>query len=190
MAAADPNNTGTDSDLNAHFSTLAMAGTTGPPDGSTAVFPPFPDSHTAAYWAPEDTAYTSLPPDPTYGAPQYFPMDSAHPNTHGNIPPPPADPDYPYGQPSAPTAARPWICNGDGCTKSFRRECDLDKRRRCDLCAAGGAETKDLNRHMWVKHPDAARARGVRREESACPRCAYTGRSDNVKRHRDVKGHW
>lgn len=64
------------------------------------------------------------------------------------------------------------------------------KRRRCDLCDGGGAETKDLNRHMWTHHPDEARRRGVPREEDRCPRCNYGGRKDNVKRHKDKKGHW
>ena len=64
------------------------------------------------------------------------------------------------------------------------------KRRKCDFCSAGGAEHKDLNRHMWSKHPDEARRLGVPKEEDQCPRCPYSGRRDNVKRHKDQKRHW
>jgi hypothetical protein len=64
------------------------------------------------------------------------------------------------------------------------------KRRRCGICDAGGAETKDLNRHMWTNHPDEARMLGVPKDEDRCSMCGYTGRSDNVKRHKDKKGHW
>ena len=64
------------------------------------------------------------------------------------------------------------------------------KRRRCKLCSAGGAEYKDLNRHMWSKHPDEARRLGVPKEEDQCLRCGYSGRRDNVKRHKDQLEHW
>ncbi|KAL2139880.1 hypothetical protein VTI28DRAFT_4538 [Corynascus sepedonium] len=64
------------------------------------------------------------------------------------------------------------------------------KRRKCDICGAGGAETKDLYRHMWAHHSDEARAQGLPKEEDICLRCGYTGRRDNVKRHKDNLGHW
>jgi hypothetical protein len=30
----------------------------------------------------------------------------------------------------------------------------------------------------------------VPKEEDYCDKCDYVGRKDNVKRHRDKKGHW
>lgn len=63
------------------------------------------------------------------------------------------------------------------------------KRRRCDFCDGGGAETKDLNRHMWSRHPEEARELGIPKDEDKCPSCDYKGRKDNVKRHRDTKKH-
>jgi len=43
---------------------------------------------------------------------------------------------------------------------------------------------------MWANHPEEARALGIPKEESQCGKCDYKGRSDNVKRHKDLKGHW
>ncbi|KAL2259064.1 hypothetical protein VTK26DRAFT_7390 [Humicola hyalothermophila] len=87
----------------------------------------------------------------------------------------------------------PFVC--EICNSSYNRRCDLTKhmnnhkrRRECDLCPAKKAETKDLNRHMWAKHPDEARRRGVPQEVDGCW-CGYWGRKDNVKRHRDQQGH-
>jgi hypothetical protein len=64
------------------------------------------------------------------------------------------------------------------------------KPRECPICHKGGAEMKDLNRHMWTHHPDEAWTLGVPREEAQCEICEYSGRKDNVKRHKDKKGHW
>ncbi len=61
--------------------------------------------------------------------------------------------------------------------------------RRCDICGKKKAERKDLHRHMWAHHPDEARRRGVPKDEDFCPECEYHGRKDNVKRHREIKGH-
>ncbi|KAL2270701.1 hypothetical protein VTJ83DRAFT_72 [Remersonia thermophila] len=91
-----------------------------------------------------------------------------------------------------------FYCPHEGCSsRPFTRKCDLDKhyhnhtkRRRCDLCPMGGAETKDLNRHMWSHHPDEARRRGIPREDAVCEVCGIRGRKDNIKRHKDTKGHW
>lgn len=61
------------------------------------------------------------------------------------------------------------------------------KKYHCGICPleqwAGGAEKKDLDRHMWTTHPNKARAGGVKRDEKSCPYCDYKGRADNVKRH-------
>ncbi|KAL2157307.1 hypothetical protein VTH06DRAFT_6245 [Thermothelomyces fergusii] len=96
----------------------------------------------------------------------------------------------------SPTAGPPYVCGIEGCTKSYSRHGDLEKHRRnhlrprkCDICGHGAAENKDLNRHMWVHHPNEARERGVPREESSCLSCHYSGRRDNVKRHRQALNH-
>jgi hypothetical protein len=64
------------------------------------------------------------------------------------------------------------------------------KPRECPICQKGGAEMKDLNRHMWTHHPDEAWELGVPKEEAQCEKCEYSGRKDNVKRHKDKKQHW
>ncbi|KAK0666627.1 hypothetical protein QBC41DRAFT_148058 [Cercophora samala] len=86
------------------------------------------------------------------------------------------------------------------CGKTFRRKCDRDKhnknhnKQRCPFagCNGSGAENKDLNRHLWAKHPDYARQEGIPRVEQPCgwPGCNYYGRTDNLKRHRDSHNHW
>jgi len=43
---------------------------------------------------------------------------------------------------------------------------------------------------MWTHHPNEARELNTPKEEDVCLVCGYSGRSDNVKRHRDTKGHW
>ncbi|KAK4167029.1 hypothetical protein QBC43DRAFT_12364 [Cladorrhinum sp. PSN259] len=106
------------------------------------------------------------------------------------------------------TAARkPYKCTK--CGVRHRRPCDLDhinrkhmhnhsKRRKCPLAAEegcqwkGGAENKDLHRHLWSHHNNYARANNIPKDEEICdyPGCDYKGRKDNVKRHKDSKGHW
>jgi len=97
----------------------------------------------------------------------------------------------------ATTSDLPFVCQWEGCTNAYPRQCDLDKhiknhtkRRRCDICGAGGAETKDLNRHMWAHHTEVARERGLLKEEDRCGMCGYWARKDNLKRHKDYHGHW
>ncbi|CAP62122.1 uncharacterized protein PODANS_5_50 [Podospora anserina S mat+] len=68
------------------------------------------------------------------------------------------------------------------------------KRRQCPFrdCEGGGAETKDLNRHLWTHHPEYASAENIPKDEEWCgfQGCGYHGRRDNVKRHRDNHNHW
>lgn len=81
----------------------------------------------------------------------------------------------------------------DKCDEAFRRQGDLRKhqknhtrRRCCPLCNQGFAERKDLNRHLWVKHPKEAHQYGVPGSYRVpCPHvpCPYIDREDNVRRH-------
>ncbi|KAK4664085.1 uncharacterized protein QC763_500050 [Podospora pseudopauciseta] len=100
---------------------------------------------------------------------------------------------------ASPTSSDPNKCSV--CGKFFRRKCDLDKhmnnhtkRRQCPFvdCEGGGAETKDLHRHLWTHHPEYASAENIPKDEEWCgfQGCGYHGRRDNVKRHRDNHNHW
>ncbi|KAK0710561.1 hypothetical protein B0T21DRAFT_268771, partial [Apiosordaria backusii] len=82
----------------------------------------------------------------------------------------------------------------------FRRQCDLEyhdnnhtKRRKCPIetCEGGGAESKDLHRHIWAHHSDYARENNIPKVDDMCgfPGCEYHGRKDNLKRHRDSHNH-
>ncbi len=42
---------------------------------------------------------------------------------------------------------------------------------------------------MWAHHADEARELGIPQEKDICPVCGYSGRTDNVKRHREKKRH-
>ncbi|KAK3299521.1 uncharacterized protein B0H64DRAFT_316477 [Chaetomium fimeti] len=198
---SDPNadNTGIDPDFDARFSDLAMS------TDANADPPPF--------WPDQDASLSAQPATAGFGTAQ--PPDFTDPlvdqtNAHQQ----PVDyaqyPDDTTSQPywlpdsgpaqagpssGAVAADKPFVCGVEGCTKSYDRQCDLDKhvnnhtkRRRCDICGVGGAENKDLNRHMWTHHSDEARRRGLPKEEDWCS-CGYSGRKDNVKRHKDTLGH-
>ncbi|KAK0724495.1 hypothetical protein B0H67DRAFT_107144 [Lasiosphaeris hirsuta] len=81
------------------------------------------------------------------------------------------------------------------CERSFKRGCDLRKHMKnhlrptmCEFCSKGFAENKDLKRHVRAHHGDEVGGRGA---DFRCPACSYTtNRDDNLKRHRDTKGHW
>lgn len=199
MGDWDANDTGANPDFDAHFSDLAM--------------PTAPNTDTPTLW-PDQNA--SIAPQPTltgFGAAQ--PPDFTDPlAAQVNVNPTPLEygqyhydpasqsywaPDSGSGQPGPssgpPAPDMPFVCDEDGCTRAFERQCDLDKhqnnhfkRRRCDICGTGGAENKDLFRHMWTHHPDEARRRRLPKEEDRCY-CGYSGRKDNVKRHKDTLGH-
>ncbi|VBB80965.1 Putative protein of unknown function [Podospora comata] len=100
---------------------------------------------------------------------------------------------------ASPTSFDPIKCSV--CGKFYKRKCDLDKhmnnhtkRRQCPFldCKGGGAETKDLNRHLWTHHPEYASAENIPKDEEWCgfQGCGYHGRRDNLKRHRDSHNHW
>ncbi|KAK4101253.1 hypothetical protein N658DRAFT_486283 [Parathielavia hyrcaniae] len=159
-------------------------------------------ANTLPSWPTQDSSFPSHPStDPTLVAQindqpngfdyynHYYTQDA------GNQQYGPDDGDFaPAGPSSAPAGPeRPYKCTFTGCTHSERRQCDLTKHmknhtkpNKCDICVAGGAETKDLNRHMWTNHPAEAKRRGVPKDEVQCPGCEYKGRKDNVKRHWDT----
>ncbi|KAI0540558.1 hypothetical protein GGR58DRAFT_118137 [Xylaria digitata] len=61
--------------------------------------------------------------------------------------------------------------------------------RECSLCDQSFTSNRDLNRHLWSKHPTYAAATDVPSQQSSCPirDCTYTGRRDNVLRHIRLK---
>ncbi|KAM7183142.1 hypothetical protein V8F33_013772 [Rhypophila sp. PSN 637] len=98
------------------------------------------------------------------------------------------------------SADKPYICyllgdekTNEICRKAYKRQCDLTKHQNNHLkkhhCGVpgcswpGGAEQKDLDRHMWTNHPNTAREQKVKKDEKVCPYCPYKGRGDNVARH-------
>jgi hypothetical protein len=65
---------------------------------------------------------------------------------------------------------------------------------KCRYCATfpGGAERKDLWRHLYNCHADEPAVRNdrrFRREHLPCPRCGKYMRADNLKRHLNICGH-
>lgn len=59
---------------------------------------------------------------------------------------------------------------------------------KCEYCTTflGGAERKDLSRHLRTSHPDRLEVRGDRtnwKEVASCERCGKEMRADNLKRH-------
>ncbi|KAK4120548.1 hypothetical protein N657DRAFT_649046 [Parathielavia appendiculata] len=163
------------------------------------------DTNTLSSWPTQDSSFLSQPvADPIFAAQtneqpngfdygQYSQDATNQPDWSQDDGVAQADP-----SPAPADSNKPFVCPYSGCTNPYHpRQCDLAKHinnhtkpRKCDICGAGGAVAKDLNRHMWTHHPDEARRRGVPKEEDRCLVCGYTGRKDNVKRHRDTKNHW
>ncbi|KAL2193214.1 hypothetical protein P885DRAFT_46008 [Corynascus similis CBS 632.67] len=201
MANLSADNTDVNPALNASFSHLTVSS---PQDSVTQDIDP------SASWITQGASFPLQTTTNSFGTAQQPLTDPAlppqvdaqqHQFDHGQYLPvntgqahwQPDDAFPPSGQSSSsPTAnlGSQFACEWSGCTRTFPRQCDLESRRRCDICGAGGAETKDLYRHMWAHHSDEARARGLPREEDICLRCGYSGRRDNVKRHKDNLGHW
>ncbi|KAH6845684.1 hypothetical protein B0I37DRAFT_435031 [Chaetomium sp. MPI-CAGE-AT-0009] len=199
MSGPDADNTGIDPDFDARFPHLAM------PTASNTDTPPFwPEQDASLSSQPAPSGFEIAQP-PDFTDPLAAQIDT-HPQSfdYGQYPdyttsqthwPPDSGPALAGPSSGPPTAGPPFVCDEEGCTKAFERQCDLDKhinnhtkRRRCDICGRGGAENKDLNRHMWANHPDEARERNVPKEWDQCY-CGYSGRKDNVKRHKDTLGH-
>ncbi|KAK1773383.1 hypothetical protein QBC45DRAFT_398082 [Copromyces sp. CBS 386.78] len=103
------------------------------------------------------------------------------------------------------TATGEFKCTASRCKTQpvFKRKCDLTKHQNnhrrprecpkanegCDY--KGGAEKKDLHRHLWSHHPVYARKNNIPEEKTKCdyPGCDYKGRKDNVRRHKETVGH-
>ncbi|KAK3900821.1 hypothetical protein C8A05DRAFT_35531 [Staphylotrichum tortipilum] len=194
--------------LNAHIANLNMSVPSG--DG-TADPSSFWQSQAVAFPYPSPTDFSTVHQsqpltDPTLdpqlggyvqyadhaaaGQQVYWPSPSAHdPQTAAQL--------AQAGPSSAATAVeKPFKCDHQGCDQAYRLQCELDKHKNihnrpriCQICGKGKAERKDLNRHMWARHPDEARRLKIPKEEDICPVCGHHGRKDNVKRHRDMKGH-
>ncbi|KAK4041592.1 hypothetical protein C8A01DRAFT_34317 [Parachaetomium inaequale] len=79
--------------------------------------------------------------------------------------------------------------------KVFTLQCQLRKHQnnhtrpwKCRYCTTfkGGAERKDLARHVRTRHPDLHEVRGDKanwKEVVHCERCGKEMRADNLKRH-------
>ncbi|KAK3294230.1 uncharacterized protein B0H64DRAFT_182513 [Chaetomium fimeti] len=98
---------------------------------------------------------------------------------------------------SSSTGSRgPFRCTDPKCTskkKVFKLKCQLRKHannhtrpKKCDYCDfRGGAERKDLARHLRTCHSDIPQVRGDRalwKEVAPCARCGREMRADNLKR--------
>jgi len=59
------------------------------------------------------------------------------------------------------------------------------KKLSCPLCPCAYADSRQLNRHLWVKHVEFARETKVPSENRPCRAsgCDFIGRGDNVARH-------
>jgi hypothetical protein len=64
-----------------------------------------------------------------------------------------------------------------------------DKSGKCPLCPKIISAVRDINRHLWSRHPQYAVQIGVKSETRDCPfrGCRYRGRRDNVNRHYKTK---
>ncbi|KAK4154568.1 hypothetical protein C8A00DRAFT_32692 [Chaetomidium leptoderma] len=106
---------------------------------------------------------------------------------------------------SSPNGPKKYRCTDPKCKsppekRVFDQPCQLRKHqnnhtrpRKCPYCKdfEGGAEFKDLARHVRRKHADEARDdKKFWKEMVNCPRCAYPMRADNVKRHLKVCDGW
>lgn len=78
------------------------------------------------------------------------------------------------------------------CHRSFPTLCRLRKHEHthtkpfaCTVCHKGHAAKKDLHRHLWSTHPEAAAAQGIPNPMRVCPvaGCGFESRQDNLTRH-------
>ncbi|KAK4150507.1 hypothetical protein C8A00DRAFT_17987 [Chaetomidium leptoderma] len=201
----DANDTGPDPGLDAIFSYLSMT--------SAQMDRAAQDTNSnSSFWLPQNTSFPTEssaagfepthapPPADTILAAQinpHFPVDQYSHHTASQFPWAPTNDPSQAGSSSGPAASdKPFACPHEDCDRAYNRQCDLEyhmnnhtKPRKCEICGAGVAEAKDLHRHMWTHHADEARRRGLPREHDECQTCGYSGRTDNVKRHREKRGH-
>jgi hypothetical protein len=108
---------------------------------------------------------------------------------------PVSDQDSDFSSTSTPKTYR---CTDPECKskkKVFKLKCQLRKHQnnhtrpwKCPYCTTfkGGAERKDLARHVRTRHPDLHEVRGDRanwKEVVHCEWCGKEMRADNLKRH-------
>lgn len=154
-----------------------------------------------------DNAAASFVLDPNLLTPASTPPGSASHYPPSPLTPaiPPATPQSPSDQntdssSSSPTARSPgeYRCDFPECETQpvFKLKCKLRKHmnnhtrpHKCLYCTTfqGGAERKDLLRHLRNHHadePEVQKDKRVWRQHARCPRCdALPMRVDNLKRH-------
>ncbi|EHK20450.1 uncharacterized protein TRIVIDRAFT_68986 [Trichoderma virens Gv29-8] len=97
------------------------------------------------------------------------------------------------------------VCDWKDCKMVFPRSSDLNKhvqkkhnphipckanQKGYALCAELFSENKDMERHIWARHPGFAEdpANEMRKQGGECPLCGrIIKRKDNIKRHIDEK---
>ncbi|KAK0737950.1 hypothetical protein B0T18DRAFT_237070 [Schizothecium vesticola] len=181
-----------------------MAGALPPEDGTTGLADDFSHfsldhfslDHFSSHNANPGASYLSPQVAGASNAGTYFLEPSDLYGSTTPQPPPPFDPKNPF------------VCDfqhpdGKMCYVKKPRQCDLTKHQKnhtkptvCGLCDASVAEAKDLGRHYITHHPDSregqdAKKKSKQKKNAVCPTCKFdgNGRSDNVKRHREAKGH-
>ncbi|QYS95447.1 hypothetical protein H0G86_002739 [Trichoderma simmonsii] len=96
----------------------------------------------------------------------------------------------------SPTVALPFVCDRDGCSKSFEKNYQLnrhlgwhDKKLQCPLhpgCDKRYQYKKDLEKHIWSHHQSWAESTGRPPIRTKCKICGVIlERPDNAKRHMD-----
>lgn len=94
------------------------------------------------------------------------------------------------------TVDLPFLCDRDGCTKSFEKNYQLnrhlgwhDKKLQCPLqpdCDKRYQYKKDLEKHIWSHHQKWAEDTGRPPIRTKCKMCGVIlERPDNAKRHMD-----
>ncbi|KAG7287276.1 hypothetical protein NEMBOFW57_006783 [Staphylotrichum longicolle] len=212
IVAGGPAETGHGSDFNDvlfdysfsdDFSTFDLQQT---PAGGVGTTAPFYDSSATSSFALDlDISTPLLSP---YGS---FSHDTSAPLTPTSGPTTPessfsdlADDNSNHTPDITTSAPGEYRCTWPNCKSKnpvFDLQCKLQKHlnnhtrpNKCDFCTTfpGGAEWKDLARHVRKEHADHPAVRANRaywKEVARCPRCDKKMRADNLKRHlRTCKG--
>lgn len=94
--------------------------------------------------------------------------------------------------PAADAAAAQGSIRCRTCHRAYPTLCRLRKHEHthtrpfaCTVCHKGHAAKKDLHRHLWSTHPEAAAALGIPNPNRVCPvaGCGFESRQDNLMRH-------